>query len=560
MADQPFRIALNMAGAVSAGAYTAGVLDFLVEALDAWYAMRESSQRADIPKHDVVLEALTGASAGGMCAAISAVALQEEFDHVRSSDPGEKTNRLYRSWVQAIDILPLLGTKDLERDPIVRSVLDCTPIEEIASTALTANPARRIDRLWVSKNLGLVVTISNLRGIPYAVDRTGNNFEERIGYHADQVEFVVSADGHSANGTAHVLNYPDQPAENWKALQTAAMATGAFPVALRARIVRKTRAYYEQKMWHVATVNSSGDGACSVLRPIRPAWNNPPETFDIVCADGGITNNNPFDCAHGLLVRAAGAQEHVPRVSSEAEGAVISVAPFPGDEPFTEYDAEEECSLINVLKALIPTLVSQSRFQGENLLLTGDPNVRSRFAIAPSDDSGPGRPALLCGALSAFGGFIDQKFRDRDYHLGRRNCQQFLRVHFCLPESNPIIAAGLPDSDEARRQWEVNPPDEVKADRDKRWFPIIPLMESARGQIVLPDRRTARTSEDRVDTVAGKAAARIQRVIRAMISNPERSHAFWRFAVDALSPILDRRLKSYVREAIVHELQGRGQL
>src|SRR5271163_2793770 len=31
-----FKIGINMAGAVSAGAYTAGVLDFLIEALDAW--------------------------------------------------------------------------------------------------------------------------------------------------------------------------------------------------------------------------------------------------------------------------------------------------------------------------------------------------------------------------------------------------------------------------------------------------------------------------------------------------------------------------------------------
>ena len=557
---EPFRIALNMAGAVSAGAYTAGVLDFLVEALDAWYAARDGNQRFDIPTHDVVLEALTGASAGGMCAAISAVALKEEFEHVKNSDPGDKANRLYKSWVQTIDILPLLGTQDLERDPVVRSVLDCTPIEEIAGAALTANPARRKDRAWVSKNLGLIVTISNLRGIPYAVDRTGNNFEERIGYHADQVEFVVSADAQSAGGTALLLSYPDQPAENWKALQTAAMATGAFPVALRARIVRKSRAYYERKMWRVATVNSAATGDCSVLQPISPAWDNPPESFDIVCADGGITNNNPFDCAHDLLVRAAGAQGHVPRTGDQANAAVISVAPFPGNEPFTNYNAEEQSSLMNVLKALIPTLVSQSRFQGENLLLTGDPNVRSRFAIAPSDDLAPEKPALLCGALGAFGGFIDQRFRDRDYHLGRRNCQQFLRVHFCLPESNPIIAAGLPQSEETRKQWAVDPPEDAGSDRGERWFPIIPLMESVRGPIIPPDREQSRTSEDRLDAVADKAAARIRDVIRAMISHPGSSHPFWGFAADALSPIVDRQLKSYVRDTIATELKGTGQL
>jgi predicted acylesterase/phospholipase RssA len=94
MNDRPFRIALNMAGAVSAGAYTAGVLDFLVEALDAWYEARGGGGRTGVQTHDVVLEGLTGASAGGMCAAISAVALKEEFDHVRNSDPGEKANRL----------------------------------------------------------------------------------------------------------------------------------------------------------------------------------------------------------------------------------------------------------------------------------------------------------------------------------------------------------------------------------------------------------------------------------------------------------------------------------
>jgi hypothetical protein len=560
MTDRPFRIALNMAGAVSAGAYTAGVLDFLVEALDTWYQLRGAENRAAVQTHDVVLEALTGASAGGMCAAISAVALKEEFDHVRNSDPGEKTNRLYKNWVQTIDIAPLLGTKDLDRDPVVRSVLDCTPIEEIANAALVANPVRRKDRPWVSENLGLVVTISNLRGIPYTVDQTGNNFEERIGYHADQVEFIVNSSGQSTSQTALVLGYPDQPKENWDALRTAAMATGAFPVALRARIVQKKKTYYERKLWRVANSDPSSDGSCSREERVEPAWDHPPDTFDIVCADGGITNNNPFDCAHDLLVRASGNRAHVPRAASEADAAVISVAPFPGNEPFGAYDAEEQSSLINVLKSLLPTLVSQARFQGENLLLTGDPDVHSRFAIAPSDDLAPEKPALLCGVLGAFGGFIDQKFRDRDYHLGRRNCQQFLRVHFCLPESNPVIAAGLPVSEEAKKRWAVDPPAEATTDRDKRWFPVIPLMESVQGEVVPPLRENARTGEARIDAVADQAAERVKRVIHALIDHPGSHHPFWGFAVNAVSPVLEGRLKSYIRQTIVSQLQASGQM
>ena len=46
-----FRIAINMAGAISAGAYTAGVLDFLVEALDAWYQAKTGDEF--VPTHSV---------------------------------------------------------------------------------------------------------------------------------------------------------------------------------------------------------------------------------------------------------------------------------------------------------------------------------------------------------------------------------------------------------------------------------------------------------------------------------------------------------------------------
>src|SRR5579883_2253275 len=98
----PFHIALNMAGAVSAGAYTAGVLDFLVEALDEWYEAKESQRAAHgddiqwwtIPAHDVRLDVMSGASAGGMCAAIGAVALQEDFDHVHQTGWPLPSNRL----------------------------------------------------------------------------------------------------------------------------------------------------------------------------------------------------------------------------------------------------------------------------------------------------------------------------------------------------------------------------------------------------------------------------------------------------------------------------------
>src|SRR5271165_808067 len=102
----PFRLGINMAGAVSAGAYTAGVLDFLTEALDEWYAAKARGEA--VPAHDVSIEVISGASAGGMCAAISAVMLQEGFEHVHDVTKSGTNNRLYESWVNRIDIRELL--------------------------------------------------------------------------------------------------------------------------------------------------------------------------------------------------------------------------------------------------------------------------------------------------------------------------------------------------------------------------------------------------------------------------------------------------------------------
>lgn len=41
--NHPFKIGLCMAGAVSAGTYTAGAIDYLIEALDEWQRRKESN-------------------------------------------------------------------------------------------------------------------------------------------------------------------------------------------------------------------------------------------------------------------------------------------------------------------------------------------------------------------------------------------------------------------------------------------------------------------------------------------------------------------------------------
>ena len=70
--DVPFEIGLVMAGAISAGSYTAGVIDFLIQALDEWEKAKEQARRdiaagkpTDCPMHEVRIKVMAGARPGG---------------------------------------------------------------------------------------------------------------------------------------------------------------------------------------------------------------------------------------------------------------------------------------------------------------------------------------------------------------------------------------------------------------------------------------------------------------------------------------------------------------
>ncbi len=170
-ADGAFHIGINMAGAVSAGAYTAGVLDFLTEALEQWYAAKASGDES-VPLHDVSIDVFSGASAGGMCAAIAAVMVQGSFEHIRdaASAPLQgSTNKFFESWVNKIDIEGLLQDADLSapNKPVV-SLLDSTIIDEIADYAIAPVPV--VARPYISNALTLFLTLTNVRGTPFSLN------------------------------------------------------------------------------------------------------------------------------------------------------------------------------------------------------------------------------------------------------------------------------------------------------------------------------------------------------------------------------------------------------
>ena len=89
--ENTFYIGLCMAGAISAGAYTAGVMDYLIEALEEWEKRRG---QLGVPAHRVKIPVMGGSSAGGMTAIMSAGALNDPIIPVRSLTPGHIEQRI----------------------------------------------------------------------------------------------------------------------------------------------------------------------------------------------------------------------------------------------------------------------------------------------------------------------------------------------------------------------------------------------------------------------------------------------------------------------------------
>ena len=523
--DGTFHLGINMAGAVSAGAYTAGVLDFLTEALEQWYAAK-AAEKPSVPMHDISIDVFSGASAGGMCAAIASVMLQGEFEHIHDpADPAvvDTNNRFYESWVNKIDIEWLLQQKDLADGAPVISLLDSTIIDEIADYALTPGPAT--PRPYISESLTLFLTLTNVRGTPYSVNGDApGSAEEDTAYYGDKLQFETVPGLGSAplSPLAKPLplntNSGGVNAGAWPLLKDAAKATGAFPLFLAPRTIDRAAKDYYYSPWEPVSDTSP--------TKVPPHWPLKPEdTFLTLNVDGGVTDNDPFQLAHDFLaihnpnatINPKTGQLANPPDADKANCAVLTVAPFPSDFVFDpKYDFKKNSSLFGMLPNLFTALISQSRFLGESLAAVMSGTSCSRFVLAPSDTGVPDEKALQCGLLSAFGGFFERGFRAHDYQLGRRNCQKLLRDHFRLAIANPIIDAGLNKLDAATRAAVIA--DFTSADhKQKDTLPIIPLCGTVSTEVPEPIRATI--SSDRVNQVLDWVVSRLHAVTTPLLES-----------------------------------------
>jgi len=188
---QTFELGLVLGGTVSVGAYTAGALDLLVQALDSFHAQENSAP------HQVKLMLATGSSGGAVCAALLGISLTHQFPAVvdnqaalNSNGTGPAENKFWDVWVNRLELGPMLDTSDLDTannenqiqdprptpdDPIpptqyVAALLNSGPIDKaVTEIARYARSGGTTSRTWAASPFRVATTVCNLRGMPYCI-------------------------------------------------------------------------------------------------------------------------------------------------------------------------------------------------------------------------------------------------------------------------------------------------------------------------------------------------------------------------------------------------------
>jgi hypothetical protein len=145
-------------------------------------------------------------------------------------------------------------------------------------------------------------------------------------------------------------------------------------------------------------------------------------------------------------------------------------------------------------------------------------------------------------------GFFERGFRLHDYQLGRRNCQKFLRDHFQLAVTNPIVARGMERHTAEGRQAVAS-----RFERQQKgWLPIIPLCGTA--AIEVPAPAPGKISSARVGHIVHWIVDRLHTISKPLLAGViDSDFEAWaaRSALDTLiSTWGKRKINSFIRKEL----------
>ncbi len=513
--SKTFHLGLCMAGSISAGAYTAGVMDYLIEALGQWQKAKGTD--ASVPDHQVVIDLLCGSSGGGMTGAMSFFALMDDkMEHAKLNADGitytpPVNNVLWNSWVELTggDVFSeLLSTKDIG-DYTINSGLNSDFIDKVAGNlqSYVNDLAKRggSHPPYVGPAPEMFMTLFNITGINYELltkSSTGaNSSKQYVADHRDMAHFRWTDKPYPEKD----MKDPDNPKNkdcdgrmpvslsnlgHLPVVIDAAKATGAFPVGLKARLVSREAKF----IWDNPFFSRDGKFDWESIFLGDQLKKNREGIYTSLNADGGTANNEPVELAQNLLlnmrdkiyddvdlVKEVGEMNKEEKEKAKKEHlintTVLLIDPFPSTTNEIVAPNERSGILPGYGFSLINAMNSQLIFDAKDALDAYKKENYGLHIISPSKPDTQADLAIACGSLYGFGGFLEREFRVHDFFLGRKNCQSFLRKYFVakLNETDPegkaciqVVLDSYNNNPAAKQRFAF------KDEMDEEWVPIIP--------------------------------------------------------------------------------------
>ncbi|MCJ8167163.1 patatin-like phospholipase family protein [Pontibacter sp. E15-1] len=504
MSKQTFHLGLCLAGSVSAGAYTAGVMDYLLEALENWEKARGTDP--SVPDHNVEIDLFGGASGGGITAAMAYFAFRDKIEHPVLEDDGRtlqvspEKNILWKLWVELTggDVFDqMLDTEDID-NYFIPSAMNARFIDKVGQKfedyVREVSASGRIGKpAFVSEDAELFMTLFNVTGMKYQLNSKAlGAAEQYISEHRDLAHFRWS-DRYEKDGRMEISA---GNLDNLKPLIEASKATGAFPIGLRARpLSRKAKYIWDNPFFRKN--GKFGKGTIGLGKTITEEE----DLYKSLIADGGTSNNEPVELMRDLLLQvrlreedrteelaSVNAMNDTERMEAKSIGlensSVILIDPFPSYDFDIEEPAPRSEHVFSYATDLAFAMASQLRFDAKEAIEAYDKDSYGLHVIAPSrDDVDRPEYAIACGALAGFGGFLSKEYRIHDYFLGRHNCQSFLRKYFVVdPEERKVNEDGSPNEQYACVSAVIDGYRDRAAlerfcfedEKGRKWVPIIP--------------------------------------------------------------------------------------
>jgi predicted acylesterase/phospholipase RssA len=352
----PKRVAITIAGAVSLGSYEAGVIYELLE------AFRGHNQRTQDRDARIYVDVLTGASAGGMTAAMLAQRLMFDGGSMGSDArdaSGDRvcahSNPLYHAWVERVSLEGLAKMQRDERKLKWHSLLSSDLITKIGNEMLVdwlaagkpmsgPHAAVECDANGVPLPLDVGLALTNLNGVDYQLPVAGNpdggfNYTRGV----DQMLFRVQSGDRGA-------------AAMWQRLRGGAVACGAFPAAFRSQALERKCSEYGKRVPVPPAMGELGE--------THVVWDGPdPKPF--AYCDGGVLQNQPLGIAKNFVdarVRAAQDANNPDAHEIADERLYVFVSPNAVKSDAQKNLKAENLTIGRELIELFHTYIRQSQF------------------------------------------------------------------------------------------------------------------------------------------------------------------------------------------------------